>query len=311
MRSPSSPAPLGSTTAIASPPALWPLGVAYAVAFVAAFGASVAYIVGAVLPHAAGNATAILDEASRFALSPAGLLGSAIVDAASLALVTVVAAGLMRSRTDGPRLGVVRADLRLGPTSATWLGTGAAMVGMVGLSVACGSLADLAGVGHTGVMDIIARALAASSPARLVVALLAIGVAPGVAEECFFRGLVQTRIAARWGRWPAIVISAFAFGLFHVDPVQGSLAFVAGLFLGWVADRFGGIRPGIAAHAFNNAVFVLLASFSSPDEHPTRGSTLAVATAGAVAFAGAVTVLVKARAAGPREPVLRASTPAS
>jgi uncharacterized protein len=291
--------------------ALWPLAVAYAVAFVAAFGASAAYIVGAVLPHARGDATTIVEESSRFALSAPGLLGSALVDAASLALVTAVAASLMRSRTDAPRLATVRADLRLGPTSATWLGTGAAMLGMVGLSVACGALIDLAGVGHTGVMDIIARALAASSPARLVVALLAIGVAPAVAEESFFRGLVQTRVAARWGRWPAIVVSAFAFGLFHVDPVQGSLAFVAGLFLGWVADRFGGIRPGVAAHAFNNAAFVLLASFSSPDEHPTRGSSLAVAAAGAVAFAGAVAVLTRARSARPREPALRASTPAS
>lgn len=267
-------------------------------AFVLALGASAAYIVLAVLPRSRGDAAALVQDASRFALTAPGILGSAIIDAAALALVTGVAASILRTTQGTSRAEAIRDDLRLGRTRARWPGLVAAMAGMVGVSLTCGALADVAGVGSDGVMVQITRVLADSSPLRMVVALVTIAAAPAVAEECFFRGLVQTRVAARWGRWPAIAVSAFAFGLFHVDPVQGSLAFVAGLFLGWIADRFGGIRPTIAAHAVNNAVFVLLASFSSPDEHTTRRGSIVVATAGAAAVAGAVAVLRKARWAG-------------
>lgn len=289
--------------ASSSPPALWPLAVAYVAAFVLALGASAAYIVVAVLSRSKGDAAALVQDASRFALTAPGILGSAVIDAAMLALVTGVAASILRTTQGTSRMHAIRDDLRLGPTRARWPGLVAAMVGMVGLSLTCGALADLAGVGSEGVMPQIARVLSDSSPFRMLLALLTIAVAPAVAEECFFRGLVQTRVAARWGRWPAIVVSAFAFGLFHVDPVQGSLAFVAGLFLGWLVERFGGIRPSIAAHAVNNAVFVVLAALSSPDDHTTRRGSVIVAVAGAAAFAGAVAVLVKAP--------LRASTHAS
>ncbi|HEY1692351.1 MAG TPA: CPBP family intramembrane glutamic endopeptidase [Polyangiaceae bacterium] len=292
----------------ASSPAIWPLGVAYVVAFVLALGASAAYIVLAVLPRARGDAAAVARDAARFALTAPGILGSAVIDAAALALVTGVAASILRTARDVPRIRAIREDLRLGPTGARWPGLAAAMVGLVGVSLACGAIADLAGVGDTGVMAQIARVLADSSPLRIALALLTIAVAPAIAEECFFRGLVQTRVGRRWGRWPAIVASAFAFGLFHVDPVQGSLAFVAGIYLGWVVERFGGIRPGIAAHAVNNAVFVLLASFSATGEHPTRRESIVVAAAGAAVVVGAIAVLRKARWV---EAPLRASTLAS
>lgn len=272
-------------------PALWPLLLAYLAAFLFALVASAAYIVVAVLPHARTGIVGIADDAARFALSAPGLLGSALVDAAVLAVVTGTAGLLMRPKQGGTRAARLVSHLRLGPTRATPLGLAAAVVGMAGLSLACSAAANLVGVGHEGVMESIARVLAASSPLKLVLALFAIGVAPGFAEEGFFRGLMQTRLRARWGPWPAIVLSAFAFGLFHVDPLQGSLAFVAGIFLGWVVERFGGIRPSIVAHAVNNAMFVLLASFADPVEHATRAATIGTLAAGATVCAGAIAVI--------------------
>jgi len=185
----------------------------------------------------------------------------------------------------------VATRLRIGPTRARPLGIAAAIVGLAGLSLACGSAADLAGLGRGGVMESIAAALRSSNPSRIAIAMLAIGVAPALAEEGFFRGLLQTRLGARWTRWPTIVVTALAFGVFHVDPVQGSLAFLAGIFLGWVVDRFGGIRPSIAAHAINNAMFVLFASLASPDEHATRAVSIGVLVAGLAACAAATAVL--------------------
>jgi membrane protease YdiL (CAAX protease family) len=272
----------------ATRPRLWPLLAAYLAAFVLALGASVVFIVVAVAGRAGGSATRLADEASRFALSAPGLLGAAFVDAVVLAGVTLVAVRLMG--------GGLTARLRLGPTRATPLGLGATVVGMVGLSLACGSLADLLSLGHGGVMESITSALHSSDPLRIVLALLAIAVAPGLAEEGFFRGLLMTRLAARWGRWPAIVTSAAAFGLFHVDPVQGSLAFVAGLFLGWTSERFGGIRPTMLAHAANNAMFVLFACLSTADDHGTRAEAAVTGAVGAIACAASVAFLRSRRA---------------
>jgi hypothetical protein len=69
-----------------------------------------------------------------------------------------------------------------------------------------------------------------------------------------------------------------------------------GLFLGWVTERFGGIRPSVAAHAINNAVFVLAASLSSSDASGTRASDFVAIAAGGAACVGAI-LLVRSRLA--------------
>jgi membrane protease YdiL (CAAX protease family) len=281
-----------------SRPALWPVVVAYLVAFVAALGASAVFVVVAALPRAGGDAMRLADEVAKFAVTAPGLMGAALVDAVVLALVAGIAARLQGKG--------VAARLRLGPTRASPLGLLAAVVGMAGLSLAGGAAAQLVPFGHGGVMDTMAVALQHPGPTRFALGLFTIGLAPGIAEETFFRGLLQTRLAARWGRWPAIVLSALGFGLFHVDPVQGSLAFVAGLLLGWMVERFGGIRPSIAAHAINNAMFVALASVAPgvADVPDGRAGTAGVLVAGAVVCAASIAVL-RSRFA------VRASTPAS
>lgn len=266
-----------------SRPALWPVFVAYVAAFFLALIASAAYLLIPSFWRAGWNPARVADEAATFAFSAPGLLGAALVSAVVLILVTLVTARLMG--------GGVVARLGTGPTRARPLGIAAAVVGLAGLSLACGSAAQLAGLGKAGVTEQIALALRSSNPLRIVLAVLCIGVAPAFAEEGFFRGLMQTRLRARWRRWPAIVVTALAFGVFHVDPVQGSEAFVAGVFFGWVVDRFGGIRPSIAAHAFNNAMFVVFASLAGSDDEGTRPVTIGVLVAGVVACAVATAVI--------------------
>jgi membrane protease YdiL (CAAX protease family) len=215
----------------------------------------------------------VKDEATRFALSPAGIMAGALLSASVLAIVSLVSARL-ETRD-------LRGRLRLGPSRASAAGVVAAVLGMAGLSLASGGLTDLIGLGGRGTMGTIARALERATPVQLAMAVVTIAIAPGVAEEIFFRGFVQTELAVRWRRWPAIVVTALGFGLIHLDFIQGATAFVAGLFLGWIAERFRGIRPTMAAHAFNNAAFIVLASFGHDDE--TRsGSAAAVAIGGLV-----------------------------
>jgi len=143
-------------------------------------------------------------------------------------------------------------------------------------------------------MDALAVSLQDPSAGRFAAAVFAIGVAPGFAEETFFRGFLQTRLTASWGSWPAIVVTAAAFGLLHLDPVQGSLAFVAGLFLGWVVERLGGIRPSILAHVTNNAIFVALAAFGSTGQ-ASPAAQIVVIAAGTCVCLGAIALLRSSR----------------
>jgi membrane protease YdiL (CAAX protease family) len=267
-----------------SPPRPSPLPafVAYSVGFVLTIVSSAVLVFAVAFARTGGRQSGLAAEATRFALSAPGMIGGALAGAVALASVALAAAILERRP--------LVARLRLAPTRATPLGAVAVSTGLVGLSFATGTLAELLGLRGGGVMDALAESLRSPAPARLLAAILAIGVAPALAEETFFRGLLQTRLVASWGRWPAIVTASAAFGLIHLSGLQGSLALLAGLFLGWSAERLGGIRPTIAAHMVNNLVFLGLATLGSI-EAPSRAVEIAIVVAGATVTAASTAIL--------------------
>jgi membrane protease YdiL (CAAX protease family) len=263
-------------------PSVRPVLVAYVVTFFLVNLVTTAVVFAVAWARARGSISDLPDVALRFALSAAGVMAAAFVAAIILGIVTFVTARLQAQD--------VVAMLRLGPTRASNAGLASAVVGMAGLSLASGAACDLLGWRQHSAMAAIARALERPATSRLVIAIAAIAIAPALAEEGFFRGLIQTRLAARWGSWPSIVVTAIGFGLYHLDPAQASVAFVAGLFLGWLTELFGGIRPAIFAHAFNNAAFVVIASFGSAGDSSRSSSLWLLATGSAVCF-GAIALL--------------------
>jgi membrane protease YdiL (CAAX protease family) len=244
--------------------------------------ASTLLVLGVALERASGDRAQLMAQAVSFSVSASGLMSVALVNAGVLASVSLVAARSPRAD--------LATHLRLGPTRASPSGAAAAIVGMVGLNFAFGAATDLLGIRGGGVMDRVARALAGPTPAEFALAVVTIALAPGFAEETFFRGLLQPRLTSRLGLWPAIVATSVGFGVMHQDPIQGSLAVLAGLFLGWTADRLGGVRPTIAAHAVNNAMAVLLASIGQAG--PTsRSAQIVVLVLSSTFFVTSVMVL--------------------
>jgi membrane protease YdiL (CAAX protease family) len=271
-----------------SRPAVWPALVAYVVAFAGVLGASLALVaVVAIRRVPSLDPALIATQVKDFALSAPGMLASAAIDAAVLGAVAVAAARFERAR--------VVARLRLGPSRATAFGLVAAVVAMAGLSVAGSAVTELLGVRGDDVMDLIAHVLERPSPGRFALSILCVSIAPGIAEETFFRGLLQPRLVARYGRWIGIALTAISFGVFHVDLVQGALACGLGVLLGWIAERFGSIRPGILAHAVNNAFFVVAAGWGSQDAG-TPAVHVAFLAGGAVACVAGVLVLRSGKA---------------
>ena len=200
------------------------------------------------------------------------ILLAPFVGAAVLAVIAVAAADLWERRGGTPGLNV-------GRTAASVWGYVAAVVGTLSLSIGCATASDLLDL-HSEVMNEIGRALE-HPPGGAAAGLVAVALAPGLGEETFFRGFMQTRLVASWGRWPGIVATSAAFGVMHFDPVQGTNAFFLGVFFGWVVSRLGGIRPSIVAHVANNAAVVLLAG-SAPQEGSRRVEIVVVPLAAAV-----------------------------
>ena len=105
-----------------------------------------------------------------------------------------------------------------------------------------------------------------------VVFLSAVVVAP-IAEEFFFRRVLQGWLQKRlpqWGGMGAIAIASLAFGLAHVGQGLAWMPLVLfGMAVGYLAKQTGSIVPGIIVHSLFNAVsvgLVLLQTSQTPLE---------------------------------------------
>lgn len=85
-----------------------------------------------------------------------------------------------------------------------------------------------------------------------------------VAEETYFRGWIFTSLRARWGRWPAIVVSALLFGLAHYESTHlyALAVFPLGLVLAGLRERTGSAGTSMLFHAANNLIAFLSASMA-------------------------------------------------
>jgi sodium transport system permease protein len=97
---------------------------------------------------------------------------------------------------------------------------------------------------------------------------LVIGLTPAVCEETMFRGLVLSGLR-KWGKWPAILTSAFLFALAHASIYRLLPTLLLGIVLGFVVWRTGSILCGIIIHMLNNGLMATL--LYSPELATTLG----------------------------------------
>lgn len=89
--------------------------------------------------------------------------------------------------------------------------------------------------------------------------LMLIAVIPAIAEEMFFRGVLQ-RLFVRMTRraWIGILIASIFFSLFHGEMLGFIPRVALGIVLGLIYYFSGNLWYSIAAHFFNNAFQILL-----------------------------------------------------
>lgn len=80
-----------------------------------------------------------------------------------------------------------------------------------------------------------------------------------IAEELVFRGVTFFYARRATGRfWLANTIQALAFGIMHMNLVQGIYAFFIGLVLGWIYERFHSLYASILVHILFNLLGTLV-----------------------------------------------------
>jgi membrane protease YdiL (CAAX protease family) len=91
-----------------------------------------------------------------------------------------------------------------------------------------------------------------------IVSLLMVGLLPAFCEEMLFRGLILKGFSENYTEKKAILISAFLFGLIHLNPWQFLSAFLIGLFAGWICLKSKSIVLCVYLHLFNNTLALVV-----------------------------------------------------
>lgn len=120
---------------------------------------------------------------------------------------------------------------------------------------------------------------------RNVVGIMGLAFFGPLLEEVLFRGAIQGLLMRFFGRpWPAIVVAALVFGVFHMNPVQIVYATLLGIVLGWIYYRTGSLLSVIVGHVLNNSLAVVTTvAFGATEEQAVANSTAGIA--GFVLFA--------------------------
>ena len=101
--------------------------------------------------------------------------------------------------------------------------------------------------------------------------LAAVVLAP-VGEEFLCRGVCQRYGKKAFGNfWMANLLQALGFGLIHANWVQGIYAFIIGLVLGYMAERYDSLLPGMLIHFVVNFSSSTWAPYVMEDLDQTMG----------------------------------------
>ncbi len=97
-----------------------------------------------------------------------------------------------------------------------------------------------------------------SGQMALGLAITSIVIIGPLAEELMFRGYLLDAIRKMHGDRVAVIITAFLFGLIHLEPYTIGMAAIGGLIYGYVRIRTGSLWPSIIGHMLWNGVALVV-----------------------------------------------------
>lgn len=138
------------------------------------------------------------------------------------------------------------------PRPAVWPATVVLMIGGWLIGVQLASLQNLISPFPEEFLKRFESFFAGLNDLPIPLALLLIGVLPGLCEELLCRGFLISAFRPKIGKSGAVVLAAVAFGILHLDPFRLASTTFLGLILGCIVIWTGSIYPAMLAHACNN-----------------------------------------------------------
>ena len=94
--------------------------------------------------------------------------------------------------------------------------------------------------------------------ASLAVGLICYGIITPLAEELIFRGVVYNELKKSYKLSMAMLVTSLLFGLYHMNPIQGTYGFIMGLLIVYLYEYFGSFLWPVLVHMLANSIAYLL-----------------------------------------------------
>ena len=118
--------------------------------------------------------------------------------------------------------------------------------------------------------------------AGFLVQIIGLGIVIPIAEELMFRGILYKRFRERQGFWYSALWSALLFSFIHSNTTQMIYAFLLGVLLSYLYEKFGSFRAPVVLHILLNTgsvVFTELGVFHWIAGSPVRMAGAVIAGA--------------------------------
>ena len=118
--------------------------------------------------------------------------------------------------------------------------------------------------------------------AGFLVQIIGLGIVIPIAEELMFRGILYKRFRERQGFWYSALWSALLFSFIHSTTTQMIYAFLLGVLLSYLYEKFGSFRAPVVLHILLNTgsvVFTELGVFRWIAGSPVRMAGAVIAGA--------------------------------
>ncbi len=102
--------------------------------------------------------------------------------------------------------------------------------------------------------------------ANLLMGLLCYGIVTPLVEEMVFRGVIYNRLKRFMNVKFAIVLSAFLFGWYHMNSVQGLYGFAMGCLFAYAYEYYGTVWAPVLMHIGSNALAYCLSYWEGAKE---------------------------------------------
>jgi membrane protease YdiL (CAAX protease family) len=132
------------------------------------------------------------------------------------------------------------------------------------------------------------------SPRDLVMTLFLLAIVPAIAEEAFFRGVLQRLFIFITKRpWVGIIFTSVIFSALHGQFLGFLPRLVLGIFLGVLYWYSGSLWPGIVVHFINNAAQVIMVYYNPQFAEKDANFSVLLVTASTIIVIGIISYMTR------------------